>query len=288
MRSSKIVFPVLFTAFVLGSAVASADDIAWDKVVGANPGKLNAEQKQRVKDNLNRLKNTRGCTGTIAVCMAKGDQTARRHAGFVVRMVRKKKQDDFIKRGIAKRVESAFPQETFSPNLSGHPSMGGKAAKVVIVEYACFQCPFCAYLAPKLKKLDKKFGGKVVHYYKFFPVRSHSKGVASALAGVASMKQGKFWQMYSLMYANRSDLDDDDILNYAQQVGMDIAKFKADMKDPKVMKFIEKDKLEGMRYGVDGTPTFFINGKVFVGLNDYAEILDRLGEEIDIVEGKIK
>ena len=288
MRSSKIVFPVLITAFVLGTAVASADDIVWEKIIGADAGKLNAEQKQRVKDNLNRLKNTRGCTETIAKCMAAGDQTARRHAGFVVRMVRKKKPDEFIKKGITQRAESAFPEETFSPDLSGHPSMGAKGARVVIVEYACFQCPFCAHLAPKLKKIEKKFGGKVVHYYKFFPVRSHSRGVASALAGVAAMKQGKFWQMYDLMYANRSDLDDDDILKYAQQVGMDIAKFKADMKDPTVMKFIEKDKLEGMRYGVDGTPAFFINGKAFLGLNDYAEILDRLGEEIDIVEGKIK
>ena len=272
----------------LFAETVSADEIQWNKVMGADVAKLDAAQKDRVAKNLAALQNTRGCKGTIAKCMATGDVTARRNAGFIVRMVRKNKADDVIARGLKYRAESAFPQELFEIDLTDHPRVGPESAKVVIVEYACFQCPFCAHLAPKLKNLKKKFGDKVAHYYKFFPVRSHARGVPTALAALAAMKQGKFWEMYDLMYANRADLEDDDLLEYARKAGLDVDRFKADMKDPSLMRYIEKDKLEGMRFGVEGTPTFYINGKVYTGFNDYEEILDRIGEEIDIVEGRIK
>lgn len=288
MRSSITLMLAASIALVLASANAQADEIAWDKIIGASPSKLNADQRQRVADNLNKLQNTWGCKGTIAKCLAEGDQTARRHAGYVARMVRKGKDDAFIKKGIEQRKESAHPDEVFNiKNLDDRPHTGNTGAKVALVEYACFQCPYCAHVAPKLKKLKQKFSNKVVHYYKFFPVRSHERGVPTALAGWAANKQNKFWQLYDKMYANRHKLEDDDVLDYAQQVGLDIAKLKADMASPAAMKAIEKDKLEGMRFGVEGTPTFFVNGKLYVGANDIAEILDRIGEELDIVEGRI-
>jgi protein-disulfide isomerase len=203
-------------------------------------------------------------------------------------MVRKGKTDDFIAKGIELRKQSAHPDEVFNIKLDDHPHTGGAGAKVVVVEFACFQCPYCAHLAPKLKKIKKKFGAKAAHYYKFFPVRSHKQGVPTALAAYAAHKQGKFWQLYDLMYANRSDLEESDVLGYAQQAGLDMAKFNADRAAPASMKVIEKDKLEGMRFGVEGTPAFFVNGKLYQGANDIAEILDRIGEELDIVEGRIK
>jgi len=288
MRRTLMTALPLMAAILLAAGLARAEDIAWDKVIGADPARLDDAQRTRVAQNLGRLQNTRGCHGTLAACLAKGDQTARRHAGFVVRMVRKKKPDEAIAAGIKQRAESAFPEETFEIDLGGHPSVGARGAKVVIVEYACFQCPYCAHLAPQLKRLEKQFGGKVAHYYKFFPVRSHARGVATALAGLAAMRQNRFWEMYDLMYAHRADLEDDDLLGYAKELKLDIVKFKEDMKDPALMKYIEKDKLEGMRLGVEGTPTFFVNGKLFEGASDYEEIVDRLGEELDILDGRIR
>jgi protein-disulfide isomerase len=271
-----------------GASAGNDVDISWDKVIGANTGKLNAAQKGRVHTLLNAVDNTWDCSGSIAKCLASGDRTAARHAGYAVRMVIKGKKDSFIKNGIAKRKESAHPDEMYKfKNLDQRPIYGSSTAKVKLIEYACFQCPFCAYLAPKLKKIKKKFGNKVAHYYKFYPVRSHQHGVATAQAGWAAHKQGKFWPLYDKMYANRDDLEKDDVLGYAQDVGLDIAKLKADMASPAAMKTIEEDKLEGMRNGVEGTPTFFVNGKLYLGANDIAEILDRLGEELDIVEGRI-
>ena len=75
---------------------------------------------------------------------------------------------------------------------------------------------------------------------------------------------------------------------YAKKAGLDVTKFQADLKDSALMRAVEKDKLEGMRFGVEGTPTFFVNGKLYQSSADFEEIVDRVGEEIDIVEGRIK
>jgi len=275
--------------FALAIPSASAADIAWDKAIGASGIRLSAAQRTRAEGLLKAVGNTRGCEGTLAECLARGDRTAQRHAGYVMRSVRRERSDDAIRRGIADRAASAFPREIHKPDLASHPRQGPADAPVQLVEYACFQCPFCAHLAAVLEqRLKKEFGDKVAHYYKFFPVRSSSRGVESATAGVAAHRQGRFWQMYSLMFANRTKLADADLLAYAGRAGLDLAKYEADIKDPAIMKQIEKDKLEGMRFGVDGTPTFLINGKRYLGHNDLEELIDRIGEEIDIVEGRIK
>ncbi|MCP4676153.1 MAG: thioredoxin domain-containing protein [Deltaproteobacteria bacterium] len=287
-RSLAFVF-IVFAMLATGlSTRAEAATIKWDKIIGIDIGKLSAQQKARVKTLLESIKNTRGCKDTLAVCLSKDDMTARRHAGFVARMVRKGKDDTSIKEGIKSRKESSHPEEILEIDTSDHPYKGNTKAKVVIIEYACFQCPFCAHLATKLKKLKSKFGNKIVHYFKFYPVLSHDRGVPSALAGLAAHRQGKFWPMHDIMFKNRSDLDDEDLAKYAKKIGLDMTKFKQALNDKSSMKYVERDKLEGMRIGVEGTPTFFINGKLFDGVQDYEEIVDRIAEELDIVEGRIK
>ncbi len=274
----------------LAPSAHASDDPARiaDGMIGEDMGKLTDAQKKRVFATLHRLKNTKGCAGTLAHCMAQGDVTARRHAGYVVRMIRKNKTDKFISAGITLRHQSAFPEEVQRIESTGHPTKGPATAPVVITEFACFQCPFCAHLAPQLKGLHSRFKGKISHTFKFYPVRSHARGVASSLAGLAAHRQGKFWPMHDLMFEHRADLSDEDLADYAKRIGLDVTRFKAALADPTAMRFIERDKLEGMRLGVEGTPTFFINGKLYQGANDFAEIADRIAEEIDIVEGRIK
>jgi protein-disulfide isomerase len=287
-RHGLIVLLGLGALAVSTSVAGSSATVAWDKIIGADTGALDTAQKGRIESILGKAENTRGCKGTLASCLAAGDQTARRHAGFVARMVRKSKPDDEIIKGVADRAASAFPEEVMKIDVADHPSVGTPKAEVELVEFACFECPFCAHLAPQLATLKQKFGDKVVHYYKFFPVRSHARGVPAALAGLAAYRQGRFWQMAALMFAGRADLADDDILAYATRAGLDIARFQTDIKDAASMKYIEKDKLEGMRLGVEGTPTFFVNGKLYRGLAEFDELVDRVGEEIDIIEGRIK
>ncbi len=275
-------------ALLLAANGARADFSAWDKVTSCPTGKLDAAQKSRVIALLESLSNTRGCQGTLASCVKKSDLTASRHAGFVCRMVRRGKDDAFIAAGIEKRHRSAFPEQTHKIDLKGHPRRGALRAKVQLVEYACFECPFCAHLFPKTKRLEKSLDKKLATFYKFFPVRSHKRGVPAAQAAIAAQKQQKFWEMAALLFKNRSDLEDDDLARYAKELGLDMAEFERDRASADTMRFIERDKLEGMRLGVEGTPTFFVNGKKYLGPLYYEEILDRLQEELDIVEGRIK
>ena len=121
------------------TAQEGAVEVAWDKVIGITSSSLSAAHKARVKEIINSVDNTRGCKDKIAACLQAGDQTARRHAGYVARMVQKNKTDDQIKRGIADRHESAFPEETFDIDVNDHPRKGNAGAKVVLVEYACFE-----------------------------------------------------------------------------------------------------------------------------------------------------
>jgi protein-disulfide isomerase len=285
---TRTVLCVLIAMAATSSAApAFAADIAWDKIIGAIPEKLSETQKNVVRDVLKKAANTRGCTGTVASCLSAGDLTARRHAGFAARMAQKGKDAAFIEDGIRKRGESAFPSEKFKPDTSNHPYFGNPQAKVVVTEYACFECPFCAHMSEKLSGLKQRFGDKIVYFYKFFPVRSHPRGVASAIAGVAAFRQGKFWELASIMFRNRTNLEDDDLQKYAREAGLDPSRFSTDIKDTSVMKYVEKDKLEGMRFGVDGTPAFFVNGKMYLGVPDYDELVDRIEEELDILEGRI-
>lgn len=287
-RTIAIALAGLSALAVAASSAEPPSGIAWDRIIGANPGALDAKQKERVASLLGSVRNTRGCQGTIAACLAAGDQTARRHAGYVARMARKSKDDAFIRQGIADRAASAFPAQVHGIDVADRPVRGAAGAPVTLVEFACFQCPYCAHLAPQLEGIGKRFPGKVAYYYKYFPVRSHPRGVQSALAGLAAQRQDRFWQMAELMFENRADLEDADLAGYASQAGLDMAKYRADIADPAAMKVIEKDKLEGMRVGVDGTPTFFVNGKLFRGQADFEELADRIGEELDIVEGRIR
>jgi protein-disulfide isomerase len=287
-RTIPLVVVGLAALAVATSSADSSAEIAWGRIIGADAGALDAAQKGRAASLLSSAQNTRGCQGTIAACLASGDQTARRHAGYVVRMVRKGKTDDFIRQGITDRAASAFPSTIQKIDVTGRPFQGDPNAPVVLVEFACFQCPYCAHLAPQLEGLKQRFGDKVVHYYKYFPVRSHPRGVQAALAGLAAQRQDKFWRMAELMFANRADLEDADLADYASRAGLDPARYRTDIADPAAMKVIEKDKLEGMRLGVDGTPTFFVNGKLFKGQADFEELVDRIGEELDIVEGRIR
>jgi protein-disulfide isomerase len=264
-----------------------AAKIDWNKIVNADISALSAEEKIQVEKTLLSLENTYGCKGTIAACMEKGDLTARRNAGFVVRMVKKEKDDAYIAKYLALRKESAHPKEVATLDTTVSPMRGRSSAPITIVEFECFQCPFCAHLAPQLKTFHQKFGDKIVEYFKFYPLRSHPRGVAAASAALAAHQQGKFWEMHEVLFEHRANLEDADIEKYAASINLDTAKFNAARKDPALLKTVEKDKLEGMRFGVDGTPTFFINGKRYQAAYDIDEINDRIEEELDIVEGRI-
>jgi len=138
---------------------------------------------------------------------------------------------------------------------------GKKDAKVTIVEFSDFQCPYCARLQPTLKKVLKTFPNDVKLVYKDFPLSFHKYAKMAARAARAAGEQDKFWEMHDLIFESFSTLSEEKFKEFAKKLNLDMDKFLKDFKSDKYDKLIQADINLGRSVGVTGTPTLFINGK---------------------------
>jgi protein-disulfide isomerase len=167
--------------------------------------------------------------------------------------------------------------------LPGHQN-GPDDALVTIIEWSDFECPFCAKEAPVLAHVRKKYGADVRVVYRHYPVLFHRDSVIAAEAGAAAADQGKFWAFHDQVFGHFGHLSRADLEGYAQAVGLDLARFRAALDDRRFHDAVIAEGAGAEAYGVEGTPTLFINGQPIVGaIND--EALDRL---IDAHLGKAK
>ncbi len=268
---------------VLWAVGAAADDASfpWSRVVGAPTSSLTQEQKDRVAALAGTTANYQGCRGTVAECIARdpADATAARLAGFLVRRVVAGDSDTQIADGVANRRRSARPARTAEIDLFESNCTGPANAKVTVVEFGDFQCPFCRAAEPFLEKIIAAHAADVRFCFKHFPVRSHDRAVPSSVAALAAARQGRYWEMHRALYLT-SDLSDANLEAVARQVGLDLARYRADIADEALREEVETDKLEGQELGVDRTPTFFVNGKQYYGPLTEVEFADRIEEEL--------
>jgi protein-disulfide isomerase len=159
--------------------------------------------------------------------------------------------------------------------LTGSPSRGPEDARVVVVEFADFECPYCQKIAPELDALWEKRKDKVRFVYKFMPLSMHPHGEIAALAGVAADMQGKFWEMHRVLFASGQHLDQNDLEKYAASIGLDAARFRADMLSPAAKARIDADRKLADDLQVKGTPTLFIDGREYDSKVDMADWLDQ-------------
>jgi len=146
------------------------------------------------------------------------------------------------------------------------PMRGPLDAKVVIVEFSDFQCPYCAQSYLVMKELMRNYGDQVLFVYRDFPIVSnHPEALAASLAGRCAHEQGKFWEMHDKIFENQEDLSEDNLKRFAVQIGLFTLQFNDCFDSGKYVADIEKDLQEGFAAGVVGTPTFFINGKILPG-----------------------
>jgi protein-disulfide isomerase len=132
-----------------------------------------------------------------------------------------------------------------------------------VIEFADFECPFCALEAPVLEKMYQSHKNEVRFVYKFYPLPAHPHGEPAARAAIAAMNQGKFWELHDRLFANRDHLEPSDIDSYAKEIGLDLRKFHEDMQSKATGERIDRDKKLGSDVGVQGTPTIFINGREY-------------------------
>lgn len=146
-------------------------------------------------------------------------------------------------------------------SIDDDPAMGPVNAPVTVVMFSDFQCPACAATHPVLKKVLDEYGDKVRFVVRDFPLAQvHKNAVKAAQAAGAANAQGKFFEYIELLYKNQESLDNASLKRFGAEIGLDQAKFAADLDSGKFAAEIQKDVADGMSYKVSSTPTIFING----------------------------
>lgn len=161
--------------------------------------------------------------------------------------------------------------------IGDSPAMGASNRQIVMVAFSDFQCPFCATADKSVKQFMAKHKDKVTLVYKYFPLTQvHPEALPAARAAWAANKQGKFWEYHDALYANQAKLGEAFYTETANSLKLDLNKFNADRKiaDNSI---VEDFKL-GRKIGIDGTPTFIINGEVVTGAASLADLEKALGQ----------
>jgi thiol-disulfide isomerase/thioredoxin len=159
--------------------------------------------------------------------------------------------------------------------IDGSPTRGSATARVTLVEFADFECPFCQQMAPKLDAIVEKRKEHVLFVYKFMPLKAHPHGVPAARAAIAAQQQGKFWEMHHLLFANREHLEPADLEGYAKGLGLDMDRFHADVDSAQTSSRLDTDRRLADGLNVHGTPTIFIDGREYDTKADLVEWLDQ-------------
>jgi len=149
--------------------------------------------------------------------------------------------------------------------VTGSPTLGPSDARITMVEFSDFECPYCAIAVKQVKTLMGVYPKDIKLIYKQFPLSMHPHAQMAAEAALAANEQGKFWEMHDLLFTNFRKLSRENILEWAQQIGLDVNKFKAELDSGKFASVVKKDTSDGDAAGVYGTPAFFINGKLYNG-----------------------
>jgi thiol-disulfide isomerase/thioredoxin len=166
------------------------------------------------------------------------------------------------------QAEEAFfarfsPDRIRTVDVSDSPGLGPSSAPVTVAEFADFECPHCRHAAPVLEKLVEDYPGKVRMVFKFYPLSGHVHGESAARAAVAAMKQNKFWPMHHTLFEHQDALEPRDIEKYAKDLGLDMAKFKADWDSEATADRVSRDRKQGDQLSISGTPSVYINGREY-------------------------
>jgi protein-disulfide isomerase len=172
----------------------------------------------------------------------------------------------------------AAPEGKFEIHLGDAPVKGPSSAPVTLVAFSDFQCPFCSRAVPTVRQLESDYQGKLRIAFKQLPLPFHDHAHLAAEAALAANEQGKFWQYHDKLFANQQALDRPALEKYAQELGLDMTKFRAALDSGKFKDKVDAEAKEGAAVGATGTPTFFINGTRLVGaqpIDAFKAVIDK-------------
>jgi protein-disulfide isomerase len=176
----------------------------------------------------------------------------------------------------AANVQILFKEPRKQVEAKG-PSRGPENAKVTIVEFSDFQCPFCSRAHDTVEEVMQAYAGKVKLVFRQFPLDFHADAPKAAEASLCANEQGKFWEYHSALFKNQSKLKEDDLKEHAKGLGLDAGKFADCLGSGKMATPLKEDMAAGKKVGVSGTPAFFINGVMLSGaqpLEEFKRVID--------------
>jgi protein-disulfide isomerase len=163
---------------------------------------------------------------------------------------------------------------------------GSLTAPVTMVEYGDFECPHCGRAYPIVESIIERAGRVLCFAYRHFPLANiHPHAERAAEAAEAAGAQGRFWAMHHRLFEHQDALDDESLVMHARAIGLDLQRFAVELANGVHMPRVREDFLSGVRSGVNGTPTFFINGVRHDGAWDQVSLLQAIEEALETAKG---
>jgi protein-disulfide isomerase len=162
------------------------------------------------------------------------------------------------------------------------PAYGPEDAKVLVIEFADYNCPACRRASQAIHQLAAEFPGEVRMEFWNHPLASHRNADLAAAAGIAAQQQGKFWEMHDILFENPKH-DMETLEQHAQDLGLDLDKFRSDMNDPAVAERIKREGALTEALGAANTPSFLVNGKVYMGWGSWRSMRGKVERELKAI-----
>ncbi len=171
-------------------------------------------------------------------------------------------------------------QVSVNIRMSGATFRGAMDARVTIVEFADFECPYCAEAQQTVKKVLARFPRDVRVLFKHYPLPNHPHSKLAARAALAAEAQGRLWPMHDVLFEHYREISEEHVLGWAAAIGLDAERFSKDLMSDRCEQELLDDIAEGGKIGVDGTPAFFINGRKLLVRFTMAAVADLIVKEI--------
>jgi protein-disulfide isomerase len=163
---------------------------------------------------------------------------------------------------------------------AGRPAKGPEGAPITMIEFSDFQCPFCQRAYATVQQVLSTYGDRIRFVYRHYPLPNHPAAGPAAEASLCADEQGQFWPYHDRLFANAERLSDADLKRHAVDVGLDAAKFNACFDSHKFQDEVAEDFAAGNSLGVNGTPAFFVNGRLLSGAQPFEAFKELIDEEL--------
>jgi len=277
-------------AAVAGTMMAQSptDWQAATELPGLDFSGLTAAQKTAVLKILREEGCTCGCSMQLAECRTKDPACtySKGLAALAIKSIREGKTRAQVIAALKASTLAKGPtprpilEDPIKIPIAGAPAKGPEGARVTLVEFSDFECPYCSQAVGQVDALMKMFPNDIRLVYKQFPLSTHPHARLAAAAALAANQQGKFWQMHDELFKNFRQLSRERIVALAKEIGLDMDQFTSDLGARKFDAVVNNDLRDGEEAGVGGTPAFFINGKHYNGPMEPAEVKPLIEAEL--------